>query len=158
MFISVREARRFALLLPVVALAACLFIHWFSMHPYYNHASYVPIPYDSKVQSFDPRLRWKDGQPPPIITFHKVPGFTVFKNLYIYNHTFYVVTTKFSSIPDPCCILSNGFPSGPSKGRENQPTSRTLSVITPSEAKLLFGSFAGPIEDITVGIALAVLV
>lgn len=73
---------------------------------------------------------------------------TVFKNLYIFNHTIYIVTTDPRSVPERRWILSKGKVLNPKE--PNEPDEQTLAIISPIEAKLLFGSFASVMGGVSV--------
>jgi hypothetical protein len=75
-------------------------------------------------------------------------GMTVFKNLYILNHTIYIVTTDPRSVPERRWILSKGKVLNPKE--PNEPDEQTLAVIAPIEAKLLFGSVASVMDGVSV--------
>jgi hypothetical protein len=73
---------------------------------------------------------------------------TVFKNLYAFNHTFYVVTTDPQSIPERRWILSNGFKA--EEREQNEPDEHTLAIVSPTEVRQLFGSFASVMDGVSV--------
>jgi hypothetical protein len=58
------------------------------------------------------------------------------------------VTSKPDTVPDLKFIISNGLPL--ELESENKPTSSTIIVITPEEAKLLFGMSAGLLDGVSV--------
>jgi hypothetical protein len=73
---------------------------------------------------------------------------TVFKNLYAFNHKFYVVTTDPQSIPERRWILSNGFKA--EEREQNEPDEHTLAIVSPTEVRQLFGSFASVMDGVSV--------
>lgn len=88
-----------------------------------------------------------DTIPETVVLLHKVPGITVFKNLYIHNETIYIVTSEPDTIPERRMMISNGFTLEPED--KNEPTEKTLSIITPSEAELLFRGPANVMEGVS---------
>jgi hypothetical protein len=75
-------------------------------------------------------------------------GWTVFERLYILDGTIYIVTSKPDTVPELKMMISNGLPL--ELESENKPTSKTIMVITPQEAILLFGMSAGLLDGVSV--------
>ena len=72
------------------------------------------------------------------------PGWTLFSNLYMSNGTVYIVTSRPNSIPDIVMMTSTGLPA--ENNAENIaariPTADDMSIITPDEAKDMWGGDA----------------
>ncbi|CCA67514.1 hypothetical protein PIIN_01343 [Serendipita indica DSM 11827] len=94
------------------------------------------------------RREWRAGPVPETqMAPHHLPGFSIFRNLYIFNGTIFIVTTRPESVPEPRLILSQGLELR--LEADNVPDQRTLSVVTPKEAKALFGDFASLIDGVS---------
>ena len=74
-------------------------------------------------------------------------GFSIFRNLYIFNGTIFIVTTRPESVPEPRFILSKGLELR--LQAENEPDQGTISIITPKEARSLFGEFASLVDGVS---------
>lgn len=75
-------------------------------------------------------------------------GWTVFKNLYILSETIYIVTSHPETLPPRHFITSNGLDLV--FRDENEPTNKTLSIISPGDAKYLFGTSAALLDGLSV--------
>src|ERR1700691_5230060 len=88
-------------------------------------------------------------------------GWTIFDKLYLLNGTLYVVSNEPSKIPDRTLMISTGVPveNGPVEEARRVPTDNEMQIITPKNAKRLFGSDAELIDGVSVSfsIHLAVL-
>ena len=90
----------------------------------------------------------------------------MFNNLYSFNNTLFVVTSDPSSVPKRDLILSAGLirslnpyvcfsqvcqlsPNLPSAREANTPTDLDLQIISPQQARDLFGQFAGRLDGVT---------
>lgn len=82
-------------------------------------------------------------------------GWTVFDQLYIFKGVVYIVTDNTSTIPDLSSIYSRGIFILP--GKENEPlrlpTEEDIRIISPTQAKQLFGSGIQTIDGVTVRFA-----
>ena len=78
-----------------------------------------------------------------------VKGWTIFDKLYLLNGTLYVVSDDPSKIPDRDLMISTGAPieNGPVEEAKRVPTDRDMQIITPQQAKLLFGSSDAELID-----------
>ncbi|CAG7854244.1 SubName: Full=Uncharacterized protein {ECO:0000313/EMBL:CCA67516.1} [Serendipita indica DSM 11827] len=74
-------------------------------------------------------------------------GWTVFKNLYIYGNTIYIVTSQPEILPPLRFIFSNGLPL--EMQEDNEPDQRTVAVVSPHEADILFGGSAGLLDGVS---------
>jgi hypothetical protein len=75
----------------------------------------------------------------------------MFKKLYSYRGTLYIVTRHPETIPLTRFMVSNGLDL--EVLRENEPTSDTISIITPEEAEGLFGNTASLLDGVSVGLS-----
>ncbi|KAG8835733.1 hypothetical protein FRC17_001524 [Serendipita sp. 399] len=73
------------------------------------------------------------------------PRFTLFRNLYVFNHTFYVVTSTPELVPLSGRVISNGADLQYGK----LPTERDIAVISPEEADDMFGGTGNTIGGIS---------
>lgn len=95
------------------------------------------------------RLSWMNGTiPETTMVLHKMAGWTVFKNLYIYGNTIYIVTSQPEILPPLRFIFSNGLPL--EMQEDNEPDQRTVAVVSPHEADILFGGSAGLLDGVSV--------
>ncbi|CCM05689.1 uncharacterized protein FIBRA_07920 [Fibroporia radiculosa] len=70
------------------------------------------------------------------------PGWTVYRNLYMFYGTLYIVSSQpMSAFPDIMFVTSTGLPAEntPENIALRMPTARDMDVITPSQARLLWG-------------------
>jgi hypothetical protein len=74
------------------------------------------------------------------------PGWTVFRNLYMADGTLFIVTSNPGSFPDIKLITSTGLAAEntPESIAERMPTSRDMSIISPEEARQLWGQDQSP--------------
>ncbi|KAG9055057.1 hypothetical protein FS842_003284 [Serendipita sp. 407] len=94
-------------------------------------------------------LQWKPGESPrTTIAEPSVPGFTLFHNLYVFNHTFYVVTSTPELVPSSGRIISNGIDSW-NKRNGKLPTEKDLAIISPEEADDIFGRSANTLGGVS---------
>ncbi|KAI0298522.1 hypothetical protein BC826DRAFT_104230 [Russula brevipes] len=79
------------------------------------------------------------------------PGWTVFRNLYMADGTLFIVTSNPDSFPDIKLITSTGLPAEntPESIAERMPTSRDMSIISPEEARQLWGQDQSPTASTT---------
>jgi hypothetical protein len=115
------------------------------------------------------RVHWgNEPVPETVVLLHKIPGqhlimkfvrrlirwhpsgWTVFKNLYIFSETIYIVTSQPETLPPTRFMISNGLDLNLSVA--NEPTNKTLSIISPKEAKQLFGTSAGLLDGLSVSL------
>ena len=77
------------------------------------------------------------------------PGWTVFSNLYMSNGTVFIVTSRPNSIPDILMITSTGLPAEntPENIAARIPTSDDMAIITPEEARDMWGGDAGSVRS-----------
>ncbi|KIM32505.1 hypothetical protein M408DRAFT_20780 [Serendipita vermifera MAFF 305830] len=102
--------------------------------------------YGSEIRPL--RIEWGDDPIPETqVLFHKIPGWTVFRNLYASSDTIYIVTSHPERIPPKRLMISNGLILALQE--ENEPTNKTMSIISPNEAKTLFGTSAGFLDGLT---------
>lgn len=76
-------------------------------------------------------------------------GWTVFEKLYIYKGIPYIITKTPEAVPDIQFIISKGVPIHSSKvdDPERLPTEADLKVVSPSEAKAIFGGSSAQVLD-----------
>lgn len=145
--LSLRDRRGLGLILVLLVVSLYLFLYRPSLPPFDQFDVSQASNLDLETPAPTPRMYWR-GVPPETTTWHKVAGFTVFKNLYIYNYTIYVVTTDPHSVPKARWMISKGLTL--IRKQDNEPDESTLSIITPLEAKALFGDFASLMQGVTV--------
>ncbi|KIM32507.1 hypothetical protein M408DRAFT_14788 [Serendipita vermifera MAFF 305830] len=135
MVVAVRGFRIFVFLFSLLILGFYLF------SKKHDHSDALLSLVNSSETSLP--LAWNDNTIPETkALLHKLPGLTVFENLYAYNGTIYIVTSEPDSIPEKRMIISNGL--ALEFKQENEPTDQTLQIITPAEARLLFGPALAP--------------
>jgi hypothetical protein len=106
-----------------------------------------------------------------LINNYDPSGFTIFDNLYTFNNTFFVVTSNPSSVPERRDMLSAGLPlsvdpyvcfsrvppfpqltiltHNSNEKEANRPTDRDLQIISPQQARDLFGQSAGRLDGVS---------
>jgi hypothetical protein len=85
-----------------------------------------------------------------ILIYLRSSGWTVFQNLYIFSETIYIVTSRPETLPPIRFLISNGLDLV--LREENEPTNKTLSIISPEEAKNLFGTSASLLDGLSVSL------
>lgn len=71
--------------------------------------------------------------------------------LYALNGTLFIVTDRPQDFPTIRMMISNGYPDiDDRKSREQEQTERDMRVISPTEARAVFGSRAIFLEGVTV--------
>ena len=81
-----------------------------------------------------------------------IVGWTAFDRLYVFNGTLYVVTTNPESVPERKFMTSTGVNIGnsPEEVMARMPGDKEMRIISPEEAKKLFGGGANRVEGVTV--------
>ena len=81
-------------------------------------------------------------------------GWTLLDKMYVLNGTVYIVTDQPDIVPDRKFITSTGADIGNSREevQARLPTDRDMRIISPEEAKKLFGTGANRVEGLTVSI------
>ncbi|KAG8898285.1 hypothetical protein FRB99_007545 [Tulasnella sp. 403] len=99
----------------------------------------------------DARISWDGNQMPQTVVVQHTQGFNILDNLYSLNGTMYIVTDKPKSIPPLRLITSSAYPvfNGEEEVAKREPTSKDMRVISPKDARKLFGSSAGRVEGVT---------
>lgn len=79
-------------------------------------------------------------------------GWTIIDKLYLLNGTLYIVTDKPDSIPDRNLITSTGIniENGAEAWEARHPTDKEMRIVTPQEAKAIFGPDAQIIDGVSV--------
>ncbi|KZV60108.1 hypothetical protein PENSPDRAFT_644559 [Peniophora sp. CONT] len=97
------------------------------------------------------RLSWQGHSVPETKLILHAPGWTVFDCLYMLNGTFYVVTNRPDVLPQAKFIISTGIDiaNGEEAAVARLPTERVIRVISPAEARSLFGTGANRIHGVT---------
>ncbi|KIY49993.1 hypothetical protein FISHEDRAFT_40033 [Fistulina hepatica ATCC 64428] len=100
------------------------------------------------------QLTWgsKVGHVPETRVVAHVPGWTVLERLYVFNGTIYVVSKFSETLPDLKFVYSKGIniEDGEDAELARVPTAEHINVITPLEARHLFGTrTARTIDDLT---------
>jgi hypothetical protein len=85
-----------------------------------------------------------------ILIYLRSSGWTVFQNLYIFSGTIYIVTSRPETLPPTRFMISNGLDLV--LREENEPTNKTLSIVSPEEAKNLFGTSASLLDGLSVSL------
>jgi len=103
------------------------------------------------LADIDTRFSWKSSPVPETTIIAHAPGWTIFDKLYIFNGVVYIVTDDLSTIPEIQFIYSKGIFILPGKANEllRLPTEEDIRVISPSQAKQLFGSGIQTIDGFT---------
>jgi len=141
---SAREVRLVGLFLAFFGISMYTFNHRHASPFFRRVLDLVP---SAPLRVSSPRLHWEHGFVPETEIWHKISGMTVFKNLYAFNHTFYIVTTDPQSIPERRWILSKGFKA--EEHEQNEPDEKTIAIVSPTEARQLFGSFASVMDGVS---------
>ncbi|KAI0030021.1 hypothetical protein K488DRAFT_55137 [Vararia minispora EC-137] len=97
------------------------------------------------------RLSWGSGRVPHSKLVTHVPGWTMIDRLYVLNGTAYIVTTQPKLFPHPKFIMSTGIniDNGPEAVAARLPTDSEIRIISPIEARSLFGTGAGRVQGVT---------
>lgn len=97
------------------------------------------------------RLSWNSGSVPQTKIISHVPGWTLLDKMYVLNGTVYIVTDQPDIVPDRKFITSTGADIGNSREevQARLPTDRDMRIISPEEAKKLFGTGANRVEGLT---------
>jgi len=103
-------------------------------------------------QHTDTHFSWRSSSPIPETTVvAHVPGWTILDRLYIFKGVVYIVSDHPATIPDLSLIYSKGIDILP--GKENEPlrlpTEEDIRLISPKQAKQLFGTGVETIDGIT---------
>lgn len=79
-------------------------------------------------------------------------GWTLFDKMYLLNGTVYLVTNEPANFPDRKFMTSKGhdIENGPEKYAARLPTDSEMRIISPEEAKKLFGTSATRVQGVTV--------
>ncbi|TDL21873.1 hypothetical protein BD410DRAFT_803963 [Rickenella mellea] len=95
----------------------------------------------------DPWLTWSDTPPETTLVAH-APGWTMFDRLYILNGTLYVVSFNRTSFPELRLMYSTGrnLKNGKEEASKRLPTDKEIRIISPVEARRLFGTSATRID------------
>ena len=85
---------------------------------------------------------------------HPRAGWTLLDKMYVLNGTVYIVTDQPDIVPDRKFITSTGVDIGNSREevQARLPTDRDMRIISPEEAKKLFGTGANRVEGLTVSV------
>ncbi|KZP22516.1 hypothetical protein FIBSPDRAFT_1043561 [Athelia psychrophila] len=96
-------------------------------------------------------IKWGTGEVPHSAVVAHVPGWTIIDKLYLLNGTLYIVTDKPDSIPDRNLITSTGIniENGAEAWEARHPTDKEMRIVTPQEAKAIFGPDAQIIDGVS---------
>lgn len=96
------------------------------------------------------QLPWIDIVPETEILAH-VPGWTIFEKLYVFKGVVYVVTNEPGVLPSVNAIYSKGLfiQNGRAAKASRLPTDADIRVISPEEARGLFGTGAQVLDGVT---------
>ncbi|KAG8853752.1 hypothetical protein FRB96_008006 [Tulasnella sp. 330] len=88
---------------------------------------------------------------PPTKLIRNAPGWSIMENVYMSNGTLYIITNDPSEWPKPVFIINVALPlgHGEESDRMREPTSQTISFITPAEAETRWGDRIWDVEDWT---------
>ena len=83
-------------------------------------------------------------------------GWTIFENLFIFKGVAYIVIDSPTRVPNVTSIYSKGFfiENGKEAVEARLPTDEDIRVISPKEARALFGSGANILDGVTVCVVL----
>lgn len=99
----------------------------------------------------DTLVRWgEEGAPRTEVIAH-APGWTIFRNLYLYNGTWFIVTDDPSDFPLLRLMVSTGAEiwNDEESIKNREPTDKDMKIIFPSEAKTTLGHHASKVEGTT---------
>ena len=76
----------------------------------------------------------------------------MFDNLYMLDGTLYIVTTRPLELPNTKYIISTGedIMNGEAEARARLPSEKEIRVISPEEARGMFGGGASRLQGVTV--------
>ncbi|KAH8818877.1 hypothetical protein DL96DRAFT_1534369 [Flagelloscypha sp. PMI_526] len=103
-------------------------------------------------QGYSGTLTWDSGTPPETNVIAHAPGWTIFDRLYVFKGVVYVITTNKESVPDTSAMYSKALKIFPGKEAEDErlPDDNDIRIVTPAEAKQIFGTKgAGLIDGLT---------
>lgn len=82
---------------------------------------------------------------------NNLSGWTIFRNVYLLNGTWYIVTDNPSEFPLLRMMTSSGAEiwNDEESIKSREPTDKDMKFIFPSEAKRMFGSTASRVEGTT---------
>lgn len=112
---------------------------------------------DIQTHALDTELRWDDQRVPSTKIIAHSPGWTIFDRLYVREGAIYVVTDYPELVPDAKEITSKGqkLQAGNVNLEQMEPSADDFKVVTPEEAKLLFGPSSIRISGISVRLRLS---
>ncbi|KZO90810.1 hypothetical protein CALVIDRAFT_489949 [Calocera viscosa TUFC12733] len=94
-------------------------------------------------------MYWGSALPPETRIVSHSPGYTIFENLYMLNGTTFVVTTEPEEVPEFRYVLGSGADNPGYLSPVQDPTEKDMQVITPQQAKDLFGTGAMSLQGNT---------
>ncbi|KAI0314669.1 hypothetical protein OF83DRAFT_1063437 [Amylostereum chailletii] len=97
------------------------------------------------------RVSWGSGSVPISKIVAHVPGWTIIDKMYVLNGTVYLVTSEPELFPDRKFMTSTGIDiaNEPEQVRARLPTDKELRIISPAEAKTLFGTGANRVQGVS---------
>ncbi|KAI0060492.1 hypothetical protein BV25DRAFT_1992823 [Artomyces pyxidatus] len=97
------------------------------------------------------RVSWGSDAVPRTKIIAHAPGWTIFDKMYLLNGTIYLVTSEPESFPDRKFITSTGIniANEAEMVAARLPTDKEMKIISPEEAKRLFGSGANRVQGVT---------
>ncbi|KAJ9108971.1 hypothetical protein QFC21_000294 [Naganishia friedmannii] len=113
--------------------------------------SYEGVGRWKEVTMNDSMSKWGNKKAPKTEIVAHSPGWTIFRNLYLLNGTWYIVTENPSEYPLLRLMTSSGAEiwNDEESIRNREPTDKDMKFIFPSEAKRLFGGSASRVEGTT---------
>ncbi|KAJ7750943.1 hypothetical protein DFH07DRAFT_1033851 [Mycena maculata] len=102
-------------------------------------------------ESYDTRLTWGASEVSETKIIAHVPGWSIIDRLYIYKGVVFIVSDKPHEIPDVSAIYSKGvdIEVGEEAERARLPDDSDIQIISPKEARELFGSGAQILDGVT---------
>lgn len=81
-------------------------------------------------------------------------GWTILDNLYTVNGTMFIVTDEPEAFPHRRMIVGSGYivKNGAEEVAKREPTDKDMRVISTTDARRLFGTFANRLDGVTVSL------
>lgn len=127
----------------------------FTQSPSSTHRNSSNANYTIQPKKIETVVSWGNSErvPETVVVAH-APGWTIVDRLYAMDGTLYIVTDEPQSIPEKKFMLSTALriANGPIEQAKRIPTDKELRVISPDEAKTLFGAGADVLDGVTVSL------